>query len=151
MPSLCRACGSTLQDNWQSCPFCGLSLGEVSDYEPPVSASVQFERDQSIIGFGLIALGVIGFLGGCGLIFSGSLTRLGSFDSVVTLFLVGGGAAVAAVTAGTVMVASRPNSGGAATGILGGLLAGLMALGVCGLTVLAMIIYALESCLNGCQ
>ena len=165
--NLC-GCGAKLDAAWKVCPFCGRKqvdpvvlarlVGQpVKSFSdplatPPPAATQQFERDQSIIGFGLIALGVLGFMGGCGLLFSGSLTKFGSLDTLVAVFLVGGGATVAAVIVGTTIISHNMSArDGASSGILGGLLAGFMALGVCGLTVFAMIIYAVETCLNGCK
>lgn len=165
---ICGNCGAGLQDNWKTCPFCSLPLNDavandaepnaaivpivIPEWDPPMAATKQFERDQSHVGIGLIVLGVLGFLGGCGLVVSGQLTQLRSLEFVVALFLIGGGLTVAAVVLGTVIVSNSPgNAGNKSTGMLGGLLAGFMAIGVCGLTVFAMFIYALETCLNGCQ
>jgi hypothetical protein len=99
-------------------------------------------------------MGVLGFLGCTTLVFRGNLHSLGSFEAVQTGLLLVGGAVVALVIVGTsfTSLGPRKNPGqSAATGVMGGLLAGLMVMGFACLWVLAAIIYMVEDCARGCR
>lgn len=110
--------------------------------------------DLTFVGIGLILLGLLGFGGGAMLILNGNLRDLGSFESVTYCILLGGCLLIAMVIGGTSMIATSSKSTPAAntaTGIMGGLLAGVMVVGLVGLTIAAAIIYAIQDCLNGCR
>lgn len=172
----CKKCGKGMQADWKACPYCGgyviaevvepsigpatLPIEAANPYsvgaQEPAMAETRQEarRDLSGIGVGLIVLGAVGFLGCVMVVFSGNLHSLGSLESVQAGLLMVGGIVIASVIAGTSMVAvsgrGNPSQSGA-SGVMGGLLAGMMILGFAGLWVLAAVIYLVEDCLRGCR
>jgi hypothetical protein len=169
-------CGKEIQPDWKACPYCGgyvlaevvehpldsstLPSGPANPYainqQQPAMIETQQEagRDLTGIGLGLIVLGVLGFLGCLLIVFSGNLTALGSIEGVQAGILMAGGTVIALVIVGSSMIAigGRGNAvHRGASGVLGGLLAGLMILGFAALWVVAAVIYLIEDCLRGCQ
>lgn len=176
----CPNCGGELQASWKVCPLCGTAIANdepVNAVSPPIlgldnpfanseklkpeSNAWQTETqregraDLAHVGIGLIVLGVLGFIGGVTVIFSGSLHQMGTLQVVTNCILFGGGLLIAMVIGGTTLIAASSNKTNSAqnfaTGIMGGLLASFMVAGLVVLTILAAFIYAIEDCLNGCK
>ncbi len=144
----CPSCGLPVQSDWNTCPYCRAGLASaVPVVSPPrrrpVPAEVEGRRDQSLVGGGLLAFGILGFVG--------VLATLLSAPSETTLVggLLVGGAAILAVLIGTVVLARRKSTGAsAAVSLLGWALTAVMGVVLGIVLVLAFVIYTVNSCLN---
>lgn len=151
----CSECNSAIEENWRVCAFCGISLAAQTQNPPPLvenafrsqpSPTPDAQRDQSTIGLGLAVLGVLVFIGGIALLFSGAFSSFASFDGIVVTFSSVGGIAILLVIVGAIVHSSASSGQNASSGVMGGLLAVMMTLCMGALTVLAMIIFAIQSC-----
>jgi hypothetical protein len=156
----CPRCGEAVQPSWQYCPFCNvglavpLSSGAVREGYPDrhrredwteTPLDVEVQRDTSLVGAGLIALGVLGFIG----LFT--IVLGGNFDWDPGVILVLGAGLIVVVLVGVVRVARKSQASGARAGtaFAGGCATALMgaALGV--LVFLLAIAQAFQNCSKG--
>ena len=157
----CPRCGKAVQAGWQYCPFCNaeLTLPSVStgiregyarhhleDWtERPLDVEVR--RDSGAVGAGLIAVGVLGFIGLFAIVLGGN------FDWDPQIILIFGIGLVVLVLIGVARVAhkSRTPAAAAGTAVAGGCATALMGAALAILVALLAFVQALQNCSKGCN
>lgn len=147
----CWSCGRTINSEFAYCSHCGARLAtlEAESEATPESAEHQGRRDLAWIGFGLILLGVLGFIGVLVAVSAGLDRPAAERWSVETILAFGGGT-ILLVIAGTVLAAVK-RRWTIASSILGGLTVGVMATCLGALLVVATFVYAFNDCMQGCS
>jgi hypothetical protein len=159
----CPRCGKAVERGWHYCPFCNAKLAvpaastgigagyadrrRLEDWtERPLDIEVR--RDSSAVGAGLIAVGVLGFIG---LIAAVSLR--GNFDWYPQVILILGIALVVLVLIGVARVAhkSRTPAAAAGTAVAGGCMTAVMGAVLVFLLAMLALGQALQSCSKGCD
>jgi endogenous inhibitor of DNA gyrase (YacG/DUF329 family) len=157
----CPRCGKAVQSGWQYCPFCNaellvpsVSMGICPGYAerrrsedwPERPLDVEVHRDSSAVGAGLIAVGVLGFIGLFAIVLGGNF----NWDPQVILIL--GVGLVVMVLIGVVRVASKSRTPGAAAGtaFAGGCATFFMGAALAVLVSLLVLVQALQNCSKGC-
>jgi hypothetical protein len=158
----CPRCGKGVQGGWQYCPFCNAELVVLSasigtrayaerrgaeDWtERPLDVEVR--RDSSAVGAGLIAVGVLGFIG----LFAIVSIR-GNFDWDPQVVLILGIGLVVLVLIGFVRVAHKSRTPGQAAGtaFAGGCVTAMMGAVLVFLVGMLVLAQALQSCSKGCN
>ena len=158
----CPRCGKAVQGGWQYCPFCNAQLAvpsastgiraryadrrRLEDWtERPLDIEVR--RDSSAVGAGLIAVGVLGFIGLFAVVLGGN------FDWDPQVILILGIGLVVLVLIGVARVAhkSRTPAAAAGTAIAGGCATAVMGAALVILVAMLAIAQALQNCSKGCN
>ena len=158
---LCPQCSERVQTGWKYCPNCQTPLlARIEVIElPPVRRrdkrsdrpAREREQDASLdtrwIGFGLIVLAVMGAFTGMMVLLNSDLRRL----NIETFFIVGFGVVLVGTVGMALALGGRSGTAaGVASGALGGLAVGCLGAALAVLTVVSMVIFAIQDCLRTC-
>jgi hypothetical protein len=139
----CPRCSQPVNAGFRVCPYCSARLGGEPLSAPTMrTAERQGKRDTTLSGFGIVILGIVGFLGAV----LALLHRRGGEPGEIA-FAVGVGA-ILVVLAGS-MIAGFGIRGrkGAAAGLAGGCGSVALGLGLGALLFLAALIFMFVGCL----
>ncbi|HMF19130.1 MAG TPA: hypothetical protein VKE98_18110 [Gemmataceae bacterium] len=159
----CPRCRKGVQAGWQYCPFCNAELAVPSaptgiragyadrqrlEDRMEMPLDVEVRRDSSAVGAGLIAVGVLGFIG----LFAIVSIR-GNFDWDPQVVLILGIGLVVMVLIGVARVAhkSRTRTAAASTAVAGGCMTAVMGAVLVFLVGMLVLAQALQSCSKGCN
>jgi hypothetical protein len=161
----CPRCNKGVQAAWQYCPFCNAELAvpsasteiragyadrqRLEDWtERPLDIEVR--RDSSAVGAGLIAVGVLGFIG---LFAAVSIRGNFGFDWDPQVILILGIGLVVLVLIGFVRVAHKSRTPGQAAGtaFAGGCVTAMMGAVLVFFVGMLVLAQALQSCSKGCN
>ena len=164
MPDIarCPQCHEPLRATWKYCPNCQAALvGLAQPYEvPPVSrrrprsAQPAWDHEQEArfdtrwIGFGLLVLAVMGGFTGVMVLLNTDLRHL----SIEAFFIVGFGVVLVGTVGMALALGGRSGTAaGFANGTLGGLAVDCLGAALALLTVVSMVIVAIQDCLRTCR
>jgi hypothetical protein len=140
----CPSCKRSVSSDFVYCPYCQAELRQGAANVPEVTLAPgerQGRRDLGVVGWGLVILGLFGFVGAVMSLFGGRGGLGDLFPGIV-------GGALLLVLAGFVIAGvARGGGSGVASGLLTGCASVAALLGVGALLVLAMIGYAFMSCI----
>ncbi|MFO0808059.1 MAG: hypothetical protein U0746_05510 [Gemmataceae bacterium] len=145
-PVACATCGEELKAGWVACPVCATAVQRSATplMARPGPAAAEGRNSLVVSGVVLIVLAVLGVVG---LLYGMTAEGLPKPEMIVTI---GGGAAVAMIAGHVLMTTGLPKNARTASAVAGGLMTGLMVAGIVAITILALIVYALQDCLNSC-
>lgn len=116
-------------------------------------AQVEARQDRQWIGVGLLALGILGIIGGAVMLFQSSTIDALRFDSMLAYSTIGGGLMLLLVIVGLVVMAPRGGDSSTMTThvVLSTTVSVLIGIAMAAVICVASVIYLFNDCVRGCQ